>query len=313
MSGQSSSRAEGAKDQQRLSMEEEEALVRHIHQLSAWNFPPRVHRVRYIAEMLLRAKGDTTPLGNSWMYQFLRRHPDLHSAWSRARDRERSNVTFETAEQWFELFHRTYRENDIHPDDTYNMDEKGFAQGDQGKQKTIVPKSYAAIRTQCGNREWVSVTEGVSSSGWWLPPWIVFKGKTQQRSWRDIIKQYEPDGQTATSEKGWTDNELRLEWLHHFHTHTINYTKGEFRLPILNGHDSHISSAVIEFALQYKIILLCLPAHATHFLQPLDISIFGPIARVYNQSWGTIPTSGLIILSTNVISCNYIFGLAGKL
>jgi hypothetical protein len=27
-----------------------------------------------------------------------------------------------------------------------------------------------------------------------------------------------------------------------------------------------------------KIILLCLPLHATHMLQPLDIGVFGPVA-----------------------------------
>lgn len=51
---------------------------------------------------------------------------------------------------------------------------------------------------------------------------------------------------------------------------------------ILDGHASHISTAAIEFCIRQKIILLCLPAHTTHILQPLDVGVFGPLGKLHN-------------------------------
>ena len=41
-----------------------------------------------------------------------------------------------------------------------------------GSKRTSRPVSI-----QLGNREWVTVIESVSSSGWSLPPMIIFEGK----------------------------------------------------------------------------------------------------------------------------------------
>ena len=44
-------------------------------------------------------------------------------------------------------------------------------------------------------------------------------------------------------------------------------------LLIENGHASHISIELIELAHANDIYLLCLLAHATYILQPLDIGV----------------------------------------
>lgn len=51
----------------------------------------------------------------------------------------------------------------------------------------------------------------------------------------------------------------------------------------LDGHTLHVSTEVIEFCLARKIILLYLPAHTTHVLQPLDVGIFAPLAIAYKN------------------------------
>ena len=45
-------------------------------------------------------------------------------------------------------------------------------------------------------------------------------------------------------------------------------------LLVLDGHGSHITIEVIEFAQSNNIHLLCLPSHTSHILQPLDIGVF---------------------------------------
>lgn len=51
---------------------------------------------------------------------------------------------------------------------------------------------------------------------------------------------------------------------------------------ILDGHTSHSSSVhMLEFAEKNGIILVCLPSHTTHYLQPLDRSVFKSIKHYF--------------------------------
>lgn len=65
--------------------------------------------------------------------------------------------------------------------------------------------------------------------------------------------------------------------MEHFDKNTQDRLQGEYRCLILDGHDLYISTEVMQFCITKKIILLCLPPYATHFLQPLDVGIFGPL------------------------------------
>lgn len=51
----------------------------------------------------------------------------------------------------------------------------------------------------------------------------------------------------------------------------------------MDGHTAHINIAVSEFCMEHGIILYCFPAHASHILQPLDISVFGPLKKEWNR------------------------------
>jgi DDE superfamily endonuclease len=68
----------------------------------------------------------------------------------------------------------------------------------------------------------------------------------------------------------------------HFDTETAKRQLGEYRLLILNGHESYCTLEFIEYCSEKKIILLILPPYTTHMLQPLDIAIFQPLAKYYS-------------------------------
>ena len=57
------------------------------------------------------------------------------------------------------------KEYDVQIEDTYNMDEKGFAMGLLGKHRVICPKGQTSTLTQDGNREWVSLIECSCADG----------------------------------------------------------------------------------------------------------------------------------------------------
>jgi hypothetical protein len=51
----------------------------------------------------------------------------------------------------------------------------------------------------------------------------------------------------------------------------------------MDGHTSHINLTVSEFCKDHGIILYCFPAHASHILQPLDVTVFGPLKKSWNH------------------------------
>jgi len=64
-----------------------------------------------------------------------------------------------------------------------------------------------------------------------------------------------------------------------FEPATHQKAKGQQRLLICDGHDSHISGSFISHCIQNRISLLVLPPHTSHLLQPLDVAIFGPLKK----------------------------------
>jgi hypothetical protein len=74
-------------------------------------------------------------------------------------------------------------------------------------------------------------------------------------------------------------------WLKHdFEPATAkqNITCG-YRLLILDGHNSHTTYKFCDFAERHKIIIVCLPSHRTHRLQPCDVGVFGPLAASWKR------------------------------
>jgi hypothetical protein len=87
----------------------------------------------------------------------------------------------------------------------------------------------------------------------------------------------------ATTDNGWTTNEVGLDWIKHFDYHTAPRAKGKYRLLILDGHESHHSTDFELYCQQNNIITLCMPPHSSHLLQPLDVGCFGPLKKAYGR------------------------------
>ena len=67
-----------------------------------------------------------------------------------------------------------------------------------------------------------------------------------------------------------------------FLVHTDDVSKKIWIL-IFDGHASHLSIALIEKAKERNVVLLRLPAHLTHLLQPYDRAVFRPVKVKWQQ------------------------------
>jgi hypothetical protein len=68
-----------------------------------------------------------------------------------------------------------------------------------------------------------------------------------------------------------------------FERQTRERADGRYRLLLLDGHVSHLSYRFCDFASKHKIIVLCLPPHTTHVLQPCDVGAFGPLESAWRK------------------------------
>ena len=76
----------------------------------------------------------------------------------------------------------------------------------------------------------------------------------------------------------------------------------ELYLLILNSYGSYISMAFLEYAMRHNIHIAVLPPYSTHWLQPLDISLFAPLSQRYSQKLDerTLQSGGLSSMSKRI-------------
>ena len=78
-------------------------------------------------------------------------------------------------------------------------------------------------------------------------------------------------------------NEIGFIWLNLFHKYTKDRTVGTHWLLVLDGHGSYVNPEFDQFCLDYKIIIVYMPAHLSHLLQPLDIGCFSVLKQSYGR------------------------------
>ena len=119
-----------------------------------------------------------------------------------------------------------------------------------------------------------------SASGTSIAPMLIFKGKQFRNTW--MHQDHLPGLLVGRSDNGWINADVLLEWLKKF----ISLI-GPDR-PVLLYTDGHITREdirVIDLCSSNGITLFRLPSHATHLLQPLDLTVMGLFKRVREGSW----------------------------
>jgi hypothetical protein len=173
------------------------------------------------------------------------------------------------------------------------MDEKGFLLGLLKRVRRIVPTSFiknGQIRgsLQDGSREFITLLAAISAEGRRLPPAIIYASQSgdMQDTWLEDFEPSDPVQRTyfATSETGWSSNNHGLSWLQQFDRDTTESAGYSPRLLIVDGHGSHITEEFINYAISHRIWLAVFPPHSTHILQPLDVSVFSPLALAYSTA-----------------------------
>ena len=90
-----------------------------------------------------------------------------------------------------------------------------------------------------------------------------------------------PESFGLANRSGWMNSELFPVVLRHF-IKFMNVSITDPAVLFLDNHVSHLSLEAIEPARENGLHLVTFPPHCSHKLQPLDVSVFGPIKRNYS-------------------------------
>jgi hypothetical protein len=268
----------------KLTQLEEEVIVSYILDLDRRGFAPTYEAVRDIANKLLAARG-AGQVGVHWPRNLVKRTDSLTTCFNRAYDRQRALCEDPALiRSWFKLIEETKAKYGICDDDVYNFDEAGFMMGKITTQLVVtgLERRGRLKSIQLGNREWVTAIAAINAAGWSVPPFIILAGQYHLSAWYEEVE-IPRDWVIAVSDKGWTNNELGVEWLKHFNAHTKTRVVGARRLLVLDGHESHHSLEFQELCKENNIYTLCMPPHSSHLLQPLDVGCFSPLKRAYSR------------------------------
>ena len=164
----------------------------------------------------------------------------------------------------------------------YNVDESGYTIC-QKPQKIVAKKGKRAVGTLLSAEKGKTVTAVccISGAGSFVPPMFVYPRVRMRPDFLDKA----PNGAIgAANPSGWINEELFSKWFDHF----IHWSQPKHRpqpvVLIMDGHCSHTKNLdVISKARDNNVILVSLPSHCTHKLQPLDIAFFKSMNSYYDQ------------------------------
>ena len=150
-----------------------------------------------------------------------------------------------------------------------------------------------------GSREFISLLACISADGTALPPALIYKGDSLslQDTWlEDWVPAHK--AHFAISPNGWSCNALGLNWLQTvFDRYTCQKAGNRRRMLLVDGHSSHVNMAFIDACDHRRILLMILPPHTTHRIQPLDVSLFSPLATYYTNGLNDLMFKSLGMVS----------------
>lgn len=185
-------------------------------------------------------------------------------------------------EDFFQRLREQLDSKDIKPANIANIDEHSI-QELETRAGTVIGSSLTrrAIVTASDDTTWVSVIECGTAEGRRLSPVIIFTGTSLQGQWfphNFRLKEELPSWRYKYLATGWSNGEIAIDWFKHVYLpETKPANASDWRLLILDEHDTHVTEEIMVLVHRNRVQLLYLPAHTSYKTQPLDRSVFSAL------------------------------------
>lgn len=270
--------------------EQENELVKYLTIMESQMFGLTIKEMCQIAYQLAERNNikhpfnqDNCSAGRDWAKGFLARNRTLSIRKPEATSAGRAMGFNKVAvNRFFDLLTDQVDKFKLTGDRIFNVDETGMSVNPKGHSKIIALKGRRQVGTLTSAERGQNVTAEIcfSAAGVYIPPMVIFPRKRMKQEFETGL----PPGSTAeVHESGWMTTELFFTWFRKFVAYT-GASKEKRILLILDGHKTHTKNIeLIDMARENGVILLCLPPHCSHRLQPLDLSFMKPLSKYYED------------------------------
>jgi len=170
-----------------------------------------------------------------------------------------------------------------------NWDETGFSLATMAASRSKVLVDTEAGRSLSRGLsvgkdcEHITIGAAVTASGRAYRPIVILPGKESKYRVLEggsiqTPEDYLPAGaKVHYRDPAGVDGPIVLSWVDSYLEETADLRKTGKTMVVFDGHASHLSLRVLLRLAQNNVIVHALPAHTSHFTQPLDVSVFGPM------------------------------------
>jgi transposase-like protein len=235
---------------------------------------------------------ETAMAGRYWLDGFLSRHPELSIRHAEAVSIQRAiGFNKPKVDMFYSMLKRLLFTDKggiaVPPGNIYNVDESGYTVC-QKPNKIIARKGKHNVGqlTSAEKGKTVTAVCCMSAIGMFVPPLLIFP----RARMKPVLMDNAPVGAVGVPNKsGWISEAIFTQWFQHFIDTVQPQSRPQPVLLLMDGHKSHTANLdVVELATKNNVVLLVLPSHCTHRLQPLDISFFKSLNTNYDAevvSW----------------------------
>ncbi|XP_057677742.1 uncharacterized protein si:rp71-1d10.8 [Corythoichthys intestinalis] len=265
---------------QLITSSDEELLVEFSLYVSKHGFPLTKQQLVSFASSIYKRQHRRvafSKLGQTWWLNFRKRQEkNITIQPADAANRGRTvHVRKEALDYFFHILNSVVEAHALRdkPYHIWNCNEMSFQ---LARKRAVLPKSSGqGCKSTPGFKDYISVMACLNAAGVDIPPFVVYSKaypsglcyKTRGPS----------DALYGWSDSGCVTSELFKKWfLRHF---LVYAPKERPLLLIFDGHKSPLNLEVVETARKEGVILVCLPPHCAHVLQPLDAGLFPLIKR----------------------------------
>lgn len=276
---------------QLFTAEQETALVEYALKCSKLYYGLSILDLKKLAyDFANKIKVKTPPnweknecASRKWFEGFMSRHKNLsirtpeHTSFNRAKAFNKENI-----QEFFNNYDKVLSETPFEGQSIYNMDETGFSTVPTKMGKVISEKGAKRVGVMTSQERGTMITMAlaVNAAGNSLPPFFIFPSKKMQSCFMDNVS---PGCVGYANGSGWMCQPEFVKYMEHFIKFT-NSSKESPTLLLIDNHQSHLSIDAIDLAQENGVTMLSFPPHCSHRIQPLDVSVYGPLKNYYSSA-----------------------------
>ena len=260
----------------RLNEAQKQVVKDYIQRLDNMSMSIASKLVVDVANFLLQKHDPAiSSVDSDWFKRFMSRNPNLKKRRQRPLAAIRKDVfNIEELKNYFKKLKNIRDEFDILDTNIWNMNETSFRIECERSRIVVTLNVTKNIRmTDSDNRDYITSIESVNAVDDTMSSLLILKRSHILHKWaRD--NDLNDETLLNTSDFEYSNDDLTMNWLHHFVKHTEKKRVEKWILLIIDDFESHMIFFFLKLIIVNNIKLFKLSSHFTHLTQSLNVGVF---------------------------------------